>query len=563
MVELIKEKIKIFFLFCAVLLSGCANQLPPGGGGVDLVPPAVMNTYPKNGTTDFKNDFIEIDFSKFIIHQTFSEALFISPAINGQLEYDWTGTSVKVYFPEKLKENVTYVVSIGSNVQDFNNHNRMAESYSFVFSTGSQIDKGIISGKIYSDKPGGLLVFAYIKSDSAINPLKYKPDYISQTGKEGSYKLLGLKNGEYRIFAVRDQYMDLIYQPEQDEIGIPYEDVNLSDEDTLFSGLNFFVTKFDTVKPRLVSAVMTDKNHVLLKFSKQIDSSSIKPSNFLIIDSTSGKSITPVYAFKGNTKPEEIVLAVDSAFPQKDQAFVETKSIKDLFENVFQNDFASLTLSEKPDTTKPNIYSTLPANGNSSSDFTGQNFTFYFNDAFNSAVAEKGIAFTDTSGTPVSYRIRFIDNASFVIEPKNNLETNKDYRIKLDLSKFIDIAGNKFDSTYIYKFKTINGLDFTGISGRISGTETGEKPYLVLENFEKGNNTYKLPAGKNDNFEFKRIIPGKYRLWCFEDDNNNGKYDYGKAYPYEPSEQFWVYPDTLNLRARWTQTNINFNIDKH
>ena len=559
----IKEKIELLIFICAIFLSGCANQLPPGGGKVDIIPPRVINTYPLNGATYFKDNYIEIDFSKYIVHNTFSQALFISPAITGQSEYDWTGTSVKIFFPGNLKQNVTYVVSIGTNVQDYNNHNHMSESYSFVFSTGSQIDKGSISGKIYADKPDGILIFAYLKGDSAVNPMKYKPDYISQTGKDGEFKLLGLKYGEYRVFAVRDQYMDFIYQPEQDEIGVPYEDVKLSVQDTLFTGLNYFISKFDTVKPRLVNAVMTDKNHVLLKFSKEIDTSTIKSSNFLLVDSTSGKSIVPQYAFKGNTKPEEMVLAVTPALPANDEVFVEAKSIKDLYGNVFYSDFASLILSEKGDTSKPGISSVTPPNGNISTDFAEPNFTFIFNDAFDSTTAKKGITFTDTSGTAVPYLIRFIDNGSFVIRTENKLKTNTDYKIKLDLSKFIDIAGNKFDSTYIYKFKTINGLDFTGISGKLSGAEIEKKPYLVLENFGKEKNSYKVPAGNNYNFEFTRILPGKYKLWCFYDANNNGKYDYGKAYPFKPSEKFWVYPDTLNLRARWTQTNLIFNIGKH
>ena len=527
---------------------------------MDLVPPVIESTYPKNGTTNFKDNYIEIDFSKFIVHSTFNDALFISPAISGQTEYDWTNKSVKVYFPGKLKQNVTYVVSVGTGVQDYNNHNHMSQSYSFAFSTGSKIDRGNISGKVFADKPSGIMMFAYLKGDSAINPLKYKPDYISQTGNGGEYKLLGLKSGEYRIFAVRDQYMDLIYQPEQDEIGIPFQDIILTDKDTLYSGLNFFVSKFDTVKPRLINAVMTDRNHVLLKYSEEIDTSTIKPSNFILIDSTSGKTVKPIYAFKGNTKTGEMVLAVDSTFPVKDEAFVLAKYIKDLFGNVFRSDNTALTLSEKADTTKPGIFKTLPPNGSSDADFIDQSFTFYFNDAFDSLSAKKGISFTDTAGSSVPYRLHFIDDATFTVKPDHQLKPNNYYLIKLNLSYFKDIAGNKYDSLYQYKFKTINGLDFTGISGKLTGTDLSNEPVLVLENLTSEKIIYKQPVANNLDFVFKRVLPGKYRFWCFYDKNGNGEYDYGKAFPYIPSERFWVYPDTLNLKARWTQTNLVFGI---
>ncbi len=41
------------FLFSLTLffLAGCANQLPPGGGEVDKIPPEIIYSYPENGTT--------------------------------------------------------------------------------------------------------------------------------------------------------------------------------------------------------------------------------------------------------------------------------------------------------------------------------------------------------------------------------------------------------------------------------------------------------------------------------------------------------------------------------
>ena len=82
-----------------ILLSGCANQLTPGGGAVDTVPPKIVDVYPTNGTTNFKEGYIQFDFSKYIDKQTLKNTLFISPAIDGDLDFNWTGTSVKITFP--------------------------------------------------------------------------------------------------------------------------------------------------------------------------------------------------------------------------------------------------------------------------------------------------------------------------------------------------------------------------------------------------------------------------------------------------------------------------------
>ncbi len=542
-----------------LLLSGCANQLPPGGGPPDKTPPKIVDVYPANGTTNFSGDYVQFDFSKYIDKSTLKNALFISPAIEGDMNFDWTGTSVKISFPAALKKNVTYVMTVGTDLQDYYNHNRMVQSYTLTFSTGNKIDKGEIEGKVYDEKPEGIMIFAYTVDDSAVNPMKYKPDYISQTGTDGSYQLLGLAPAAYRIFAVRDQYKDLIYQPEQDDIGMPPNDVKLTETDTLVTGLNFFLTKMDTLKPRLISAVMTDKYHILLNFTKEVDTSTINSKNFSLVDSTLKKTFNPVYAFKGNTKPTEMVLVTTADLPVKDEAYVFADSIKDKFGNVFRNDFAKITLSDKTDTTKPGIAGVVPPDNSDKVDFDNPVITFSFNDSFDTSTARKNISLSDTSGLKYPIDVHFIDDASFEILPVQNLKANTDYIIKLDLNGFKDAAGNAYDSVYQYKFKTINGLDFTGVSGTVEGADLAKNPSLILQGIDANKLKYKLQLNGSGNFKFERIQPGKYFLWGYYDTDSSKTYSFGEPLPFKPAERFFFYPDTLNLRARWTVTNIVYH----
>ncbi len=541
-------------------LFGCANQLPPSGGPVDKTPPKIIKVIPADGTTNFTGNHFEINFSKYVEKRSLQDALFISPAVTGALNYDWTGMNVDVTFPGKLEKNKTYVVTIGTDLVDYNNHNRMAQSFTFRFSTGDKIDKGEINGRVFNEKPDGVMIFAYAKGDSAINPMKHKPDYISQTGKDGGYKLLGLAPAVYRVFAVRNQSGSLTYQPGQDEIGIPEEDIKITESDTLFSGLNFFLTKFDTVKPRLISAVMTDKFHLLVGFTKEVDSLTIRAGNFYLIDSTANKQLKPVYAFKGNTKPTDIVLVVKENFPVKDEVYLIADTIRDKFGNTFLHDYTQVTLNDKPDTTKPEIVKINPPNGSRDVDFVNTKISFYFNDAFDTTAAKKGITFTDTSKKVISFNIYFTDDASFRISPNQNLEANTDYLIKINLSGFTDAAGNSYnDSVYTYKFKTINGLDFTGVSGTVINADYKMNPYLVLQGINESKNTYTKQLNNSEKYNFDRVQPGKYFLWGYYDTDSSKTYSFGEPFPYKPSEQFVYYPDTLNLRPRWSITNINFS----
>ncbi len=545
-----------------IILAGCANQLPPSGGPPDLVPPKIVKAYPESGTTNYSGDYLEFNFSKYIDKQTLQGSLFISPAVEGDLDFDWTGTSVRITFPKKLRKNITYVVTIGTDLEDYNNHNKLSQAYNITFSTGDKIDKGEITGKVFDNVPNGIMIFAYMVGDSIINPMKQKPDYISQTGTGGTYKLLGLSPSTYRVYAVRNQAHDLLYHPEQDDIGMAIEDIKLTRADSSYSGLNFFLTKADTVKPRLITAIMTDKFHVLVNFSKEVDSSIICSNNFIIIDSTSKVTVNPVYVFKGNTKPTEIVLVTRNNFPAKDEVYLKANSIEDKFGNVFTNDFARITLSEKPDTTKPGIISAVPPKRSNNVDYLETNILFYFNDAFDSSSAKSKIAFSDTSGKKIPYNIFFIDDASFKIIPLKDLEANTDYIIKLDLNGFKDAAGSAYDSVYEYKFRTINGMDFTGIAGTVENVDFSKNPYLILNGIDEGKYNYQLQLKGSSIFNFDRVQAGKYSLWGYYDTDSSKTYSYGKSFPYKPSEQFFVYPDTLNLRARWSVTNTKFIFNK-
>ena len=558
---MVKEPGKKIIVYSAILFlfifSDCANQLPPGGGEVDKIPPRIVEVYPEQGTTNFDDDYFEIGFSEYVDKRSVNDAVFISPAIDGALDFDWSGKYVRVYFPDTLKKNVTYVVTIGTDVVDLNNKNRMAEAYTLIFSTGNKIDKGIIKGKIFDPKPDGTLIFAYKINGDTINPAKRKPDYISQAGKDGSFKLSALANGDYRVFAILDEYRDLLYQAGQDKFGVPYKDFTIDDKDTLIQNLNFFLSIEDTAKPRLVSAVMTDRNHILVNFNEIVDSTIIRTNNFSIYDSTTSKKYQPKYAYKGNTKKTEMVLAINDSLSSEDNVYLFVNTVKDKFGNVFANDFSSITISTKKDTSFNILKSSFPSYSSKGADFKNQHFVFYFDDGFDSTIAKTGIVFSDTSGKKINFKTKFIDDATFEIVPLRSLEPEKDYLIKFDLSKFTDAAGNKIDSIYKYKFSTINGLDFTGVKGKIYNVDESKNPIIVLQNTKADNLVYRQKP-KNNTFSFERVEAGVYMLWCYLDTDSSGTYTYGNLFPFKPSEEFSVYKDTLNLRPRWVQTDLNF-----
>lgn len=549
-------KIILAILF-AMILFGCANQLPPGGGEVDTIPPEIIETYPKDGTVNYKENYFEFTFSEYVDKRSFREAIFISPAVDGEMEVDWTGKTVTVSFPKGFKPNLTYVVNIGTDVVDLNNRNRMASSFNLTFSTGYEIDRRKISGKVFNNDAEGTLIFGYIMNDDTTNYLLSKPMYISQVGKDGKFQLNGLAAAKYRVFAVKDQIKDFIFQADQDMIGIPFQDLTLAKSDSSFDGLNFILFKADTTKPRLMEALMTDERHILTKFSEEPDTSSIKADNFRIVDSTFSLVSNILYAYKSSNKKEEIVLVPEEKLNIESQLFLMAENFSDISGNRNDSDKVALTISDRADTTSIKIVKTDPL-PNSKIDFINSRIFIYFDDAFVKEKINGAIDLSDSSGNKIPISISFTDDATLLLMPLIKLKPDNNYILKIDLNFFEDANGNKTDSVYQLKFSTLTGLEFTGLSGKI---ENGDSTLiLVLESVSNPDKKYYHKIKSNPNFSFERIEAGNYKLWAFEDKNQDGIYDFGWFAPFRFSEKFYVYPEELTLKPRWTLTDLIFKI---
>ena len=96
--------------------------------------------------------------------------------------------------------------------------------------------------------------------------------------------------------------------------------------------------------------------------------------------------------------------------------------------------------------------------------------------------------------------------------------------------------------------------------GFVINLDYNKNPVLVLLNGDNPDLKYEQKL-ISEKFEFTRVEPGKYLLWCFLDENNDGKYDYGWPDPIKYSERFSFYPDTLNLRPRWEVTDLKFKFN--
>ena len=562
MAKFTKVIFKIFTAFLFALVSGCANQLPPGGGEVDKIPPQVIEVSPANGTVNFNKNYFELTFSEYVEKSSVRDAIFISPSLQYPLEYDWSGKTLAVTIKDTLKNNTTYTITIGSDVRDLNNNNKMAESFTFAFSTGNKIEKGKINGKVYGPEHEGIMLFAYKNSGQHIDPSKIKPDYISQSGKDGKFTLLGMADGEYNVYAVSDRIRESKYHPGEDEFGVQSRPVNLNEKFNEISDLDFFLTKEDTAAPRISNVIMKDRNHLLIEFNKGIDSLKMNSSNFYLYDSVSNKKIFPPFVYKGDAKARQYYIGLTDTMEKKDAWMLVSKGIPDKYFNLSPEERNQITVRTDRDTTalKPTGLKGLLTSGKV--DFEDPVVNLNFNDAIDSTILKNKISVTDSKGNLYPFSIKKNDDANFNVAISTKLKQSVEYNVKVDLKKFKDYCGNEVDSLFQFKFTSSNELEFSGASGDISGVSDSADVYVVLQNAAdlKVNYTQKTNAAKK--FDVKKITPGKYLAWSYKDKNKNGRYDCGTIIPFKYSEEFKFYPDTLNLRARWPVGGININFEK-
>ncbi|MBI1938540.1 MAG: Ig-like domain-containing protein [Ignavibacteriales bacterium] len=555
------RKSKLIFLLLSIIIARCANQLPPGGGEVDKVSPQILEVFPLNGAINYKGDYFEITFSEYVEKRSAQEAIFISPPIGKGVEYDWSGRTLSVYFKDTLKENTTYTITIGADVADLNNHNKMEEPFTFAFSTGSQVDNGTIAGKVYDDEPVGVMVFAYKHLNDEPDPTNQKPDYISQVGKNGKYTLLGLGLGKYDLFAFKDRLRDFKYARNEDEYGVQFKEIILSTEKNKIENVDFFLTIEDTLPPSISNVRMNDANHLLVEFTEPVDSSKISVSNFYIYDSTAQKQRVPKYFFKGSARDKQFFIGIaDSLIPQNNYYLVSEKII-DRSGNLSGREETQFSVKTEKDTVVPSVSKIIGQYQENKIDYDEPVVTVKFDDGVELNDIEKKIVVEDSKKIFVPFDVKRKDDAEFDIRIGTNLKQKTDYELKIDLRDIKDASGNKRDTVYESKFTTASELDFSGVSGNVVNSEDSANTFVVLKSVPPEKNIYKQKVKSNKTFSMKKIVPGKYLLWSFIDSNNDSVYSYGSVKPFKQAEKFTFYPDTLNLRARWPVGEIILNQD--
>ena len=543
----------------SLILIQCAGQIPPGGGPPDTVPPTIIRTVPDSNAVRVQTISIELEFSEYVDRRSVEESIFISPYV-GELEFDWSGTSVKVSFSESLRKNTTYVVNIGTDVVDIRAGNRMAAGFTLAFTTGDSIDRGFISGRVFDEKPEGVMIFAYTlqgMNPDTLDPSRVKPDYIMQTGRGGTFTLANIAYGVYRLIAVRDEYRNLLYDKQIDQYGVTTADIEVHANRGHVRDVWFRLSREDTTRPFLTSVRALDRHHLAVRFSEAMDSLSFEQAVFSIIDTTTQRPTAVAVHYLNRSLPSLAGVVTATGLDSGATYRLQVERVYDRAGNAIDSTHASDVFagSNSPDTLNPRI--SVRALTDSSRGYSpDQPIEIDFSEPVKQAPVIHAITLRDSSLKPVELELHWLNATDIELTPRKQLLSKAWYQIRVLMDSVRDLQGNGYkDSTFLLRFQTLD-LQTTGVIEGTVADGLGEKGtgriYLTASSIDLNRARQKTVRLERPGiFKIDRLAEGKYVINSFRDADSSGSYSFGLPYPFIASERFAVFPDTLKVRARW------------
>ena len=522
----------LVFLYSLFLIS-CASVQSPTGGPRDTIQPVIVKEIPKNLTRNFTGSEIEIEFDEFVkLSNEFTE-ISVSPAMDILPVYKSKKEILQISFEEALQKNTTYTINFGKAIADVNESN-ILKNYSYVFSTGDQIESLSISGKVINSltkqKLKDVTVFILpISQDSLFG--KKKASFFTTTDTSGSFKLSNLREDKYRIYALSEQGGDRIYNGNSEEIGFLNQAINLN-KDTSNIELKVFkeVPKLFSVTDRKIE---TD-GRITLIFNKAI----LNPSLTILEPNELNASKTVEFS---NTRDTALIWLPELTF---DSIKVAVSSKEISLDTV-------VLRRNKRDTYTPlvsiidNIVGTKIRPGSELAIKFSSPIKLFDNKLISileDSVAIKGYELVKNEKSPKIYNIKY------------PWKLKKQYILRLESGAFTDILGTK-TKVYARKFDLDSEDNYGSISIKIAVPDTS-KNYIIqwLSDGDKALRQDRI--SKNMVLNYTRYPTAKYKIRVIYDENNNGEWDTGNIILKRQPENTWTFEKTISLRPNWDLEEI-------
>jgi len=513
-----------------LLICGCASMQTPQGGPRDTTPPKVLSMTPKNQTRNFNAKKIVMEFDEYFKLNDESKEFSISPEQERAPILKVRSKRLEIELQDTLEKNTTYTLNFGKAVADINENNAV-KNLSYVFSTGDQIDSLSVSGKVSNsltdemEKEVTVFIFP-IERDTLFG--KKRPAIYTLTDSSGNYKLNNLREGLYKIYAVKEAGGggDKIYQQVSDEIGFVKEPININKN---LENINLQVFKELASEFRVVDRKLSNDGIITVVFNQQLKNPKLTVTDPPNVDVNK-------YVRFNKTNDTAKVWLTDLTFDSVKVAIQDQgKVLQTLNFNRGKKDayVRDVTITDNAGSGKLNPY---------------QSYTLTFPFPITAADASK-ITLLEDSVKRTTFQL--------VKDSLNFLQYYLRYPWKQKKTYDIKFAAGAFTAIFNAKNKEINKTfkletsdSYTTLIYNVSVPDSA-KNYIVQFLNEKKDIIKSFPIKGNTKLRFANYPAGKYMVRVIYDENRNEIWDTGNVKLGIQPEKVWYLKALLDLKPNW------------
>lgn len=569
-------------LLMAFFAQQCANAVAPTGGPKDNTPPRVVEAVPVNQSINFSGKKIEITFDEYITLENANQNVLISPPLSEKPDIKLKNKTVVVKFKENLAPNTTYTINFGSAIKDLHEGN-LFKDYVYSFSTGDHIDTLAIAGKVLDAADKKPVENAYVglyagdRDNLDSLPMTVAPNYITKTDKEGNFRLAGLADKKYLVFAIKDVNSNLYFDQPNEEVAFLDTLVQASclqkpvppaidtmANDSLTMQVDTLARVKDSIVFETETTTMYDQNalNLTLYMFTEVDSTQVLLEKKLIEEgllrfvfrhpAQEAAIMTPEMLPDSFNLVTRHSVAYDTVWwyftPNvKDSLWVQVKY------DTLINDSTRYSLKFKDKKIRNKKPETLKVRNNLKGRdglIPGEDLILTFSEPIvRYAMRDSSVFQCDTLIYYDTLAFEQVDDQGLKYRLTNPISTDYRYGFEVPDSVFFGIRG-RTNERIKADFHVLNDDEYGNIYITVVPPK-GMKQVVVQLTDESGNVLKEQLVSQKEEVMFDFLMPAKYKLRAILDADGNGKWSTGNYHRHTLPETVIEYKDALDLKAGW------------